>query len=203
MATAAVPPVVLASGSRYRAAMLERLGIEFRIHPADLDESRQTGENGPALARRLSLEKARCIQTLHPEAVVIGADQVAVVEPDSMRQEHHQILGKPGTHERAMTQLKAMRGHQVVYYSGLAVVHTDTEYIDVVSTCMRMRSLSDEEIDAYLTHDQPFDCAGSMRSESLGISLVDEISSSDPSALIGLPLIQLSAWLRALGFAVP
>ncbi|MEM7053528.1 MAG: Maf family nucleotide pyrophosphatase [Pseudomonadota bacterium] len=195
--------LVLASGSRYRAGLLQRLRIDFEITPADIDETAQAGESGLALARRLSLEKARHIQRQQPDTLVIGADQTAVIEATADSEHAGRILGKPGNPETAVRQLQAMRGHTVHYHSGLALLDGQTERIDVVTTTTRLRPLSDTEILAYLEYDQPFDCAGSLRSESLGISLLDELSSDDPTALIGLPLIRLSQWLRELGLAIP
>ena len=196
-------PLILASGSRYRAGLLRRLRVDFEIIPADIDETARTGESGPALARRLSLEKARHVHRLRPDAAVIGADQVAVIEPEAHTEHAGRILGKPGDLETAIEQLKVMRGHTVHYQSGVALIDESSERFAIVTTRTRVRELGDYEILAYLERDQPFDCAGSLRSESLGISLLDELSSDDPTALIGLPLIRLSQWLRESGYAIP
>ncbi len=209
------PTVILASGSRYRGELLKRLGLEFTTQPANIDETPKPSEPGKTLASRLSLEKARHVSLEHSESLVIGADQVAVIlnaagtattpqpNPANSESSPEMLLGKPGNHERATGQLKAMRGRTVMYYSGLAMLGPGVERIEVVPTRLQMRNYSDDEIQRYLEHDQPWDCAGSMRSESLGISLVSELSSRDPSALIGLPLIVLSQWLRASGFSIP
>ena len=197
------PPLILASGSPYRAEMLRRLTFGFTIEPADIDETPQSGESGLALVRRLSIEKARHVLSRHPDALVIGADQVAVIQPDADSEHAGRILGKPGDLETALQQLRIMRGHTVLYYSGLALIDAAQTRLDVVTTTIRVRELSNQEIQRYLEHDRPFDCAGSLRSESLGISLLDELSSSDPTALIGLPLIRLGQWLREAGFAIP
>lgn len=196
-------PIVLASGSRYRAQLLRRLRLDFVIQPADIDETAQDGETGTALAQRLSLEKARHVHRQNPQALVIGADQVAVIESGSKTDSSDQILGKPGNLQTAVEQLKAMRGHVVHYHSGLALIDQTTERFEIVTTRTRVRDLSDAEILTYLEQDQPLDCAGALRSESLGISLLEELSSDDPTALIGLPLIRLSQWLRESGYAIP
>ena len=195
--------IILASGSRYRAQLLRRLRLDFVIQPADIDETAHDGETGTALARRLSLEKARHIHRQNPQALVIGADQAAVIEPVAGNEAHERILGKPGNLQTAVAQLKAMRGHVVHYHSGVALIDRTIERVEIVTTRTRVRKLSDAEILTYLEQDEPFDCAGALRSESLGISLLDELSSDDPTALIGLPLIRLSQWLRESGYAIP
>ena len=196
-------PIILASGSHYRAQLLRRLRLNFSVQPAGIDETAHAGETGVALARRLSLEKARHVHQQNPEALVIGADQTAVIESANATEPGDPILGKPGNLKTAIDQLKAMRGHTVHYHSGMALIDESSERVAIVTTRIRVRELSDHEILAYLEQDQPFDCAGSLRSESLGIGLLDELSSDDPTALIGLPLIQLSQWLRESGYAIP
>ncbi|SRR6056297_111896 len=189
-------PLVLASGSTYRASMLARLGLDFAIDPADIDERPVPGESPRELALRLALEKARVVAERHPEACVIGADQVAGLDDG-------RILGKPGSVDRAIEQIREMRGRRVTWHSGIALLGPGLERSDVVDTCIDIRRLGDEEIRRYVEIDRPLDCAGAMRSESLGIALVDRMASDDPTALIGMPLIRIAAWLRTAGFAVP
>lgn len=188
--------LILASGSRYRAEMLQRLGIDFQAVPADIDETAREGETGGELARRLALEKAAHVARDNPEALVIGADQVAELDDGG-------ILGKPHEFERALAQLRQMRGREVVYHSAIALLGPDIRRSDVVCTRLRMREFDDAELRRYIESDKPFDCAGSMRSEALGITLVDSMSSDDPTALIGLPLIRISQWLRGAGITLP
>lgn len=189
-------PLILASGSRYRADMLRRLGVPFEVCAADIDESPLDGEAPRALAERLALEKARRIAARRPEHVVIGADQVAGL--DSGR-----ILGKPGSTSAAREQLRAMSGQRVTWHSGLALVGAGRDRHTTVDTVLAMRVLSAVEIERYVERDRPLDCAGSMRSESLGITLVESMRSDDPTALIGMPLIAVARWLRELGYPLP
>lgn len=189
-------PLVLASGSRYRASMLARLGLDFSIDPADIDERPMPDESPRALALRLALEKARVVAARHPQACVIGADQVAGLDDG-------RILGKPGSVERAVEQIREMRGRRVTWHSGIALIGPNLERNDVVDTQIDIRRLGDDEIQRYVEVDRPLDCAGAMRSESLGIALVDRMASDDPTALIGMPLIRIADWLRSAGFAVP
>ncbi|NKI34473.1 septum formation protein Maf [Wenzhouxiangella sp. XN79A] len=189
-------PLVLASGSTYRAGMLRRLGLEFTIDPADIDERPRPGEAPAALALRLAREKARVVFERHPDACVLGADQVAGLDDG-------RILGKPGSVERAIEQLRTMRGRRVTWHSGIALLGPGIDEHAVIDTAIDIRPLLDEEIRRYVEADRPLDCAGAMRSESLGIALVDRMASDDPSALIGMPLIRISCWLRAAGYALP
>jgi len=189
------PPLILASGSTYRAEMLGRLAIPFSSHESGIDETALPGESPGQLVRRLARNKALHVSEKHPDALVIGADQVAVLGD--------RVLGKPGTRERAVEQLAMMSGNSVVYLSGLALLGRDVQRIDAIPTTLLFRSLSHAEIERYVDRDRPFDCAGAMRSESLGISLLEGIVSEDPSALIGLPLIRLAHWLREAGYCVP
>ena len=154
------------------------------------------GEAPAALAQRLALAKARAVAALHPGAVVIGSDQVADL--------HGQPLGKPGTHERAVEQLRAMRGQTVVFQTALSVVRraTSFERTELVAVSVRFRALQDDEIESYLRAEQPYDCAGSAKSEGLGIALLEAIHNDDPTALIGLPLIQTCRLLRAAGLSI-
>ncbi|MES2977272.1 MAG: Maf family nucleotide pyrophosphatase [Pseudomonadota bacterium] len=186
-------PLVLGSSSRYRAELLQRLGLPFTIAAPDIDETPRPGETPPEIAQRLALEKARAIAELQPDAIVIGSDQVADL--------NGLALGKPGTHERAVEQLRAMRGKTVVFQTAVAVVCAATgfEAVDMASVSVRFRALTDDEIENYLRLEQPYDCAGSAKSEGLGIALLDAIESDDPTALVGLPLIRTCQLLRSAG----
>ena len=184
----ATPPLILASTSRYRRELLERLRLPFQTAAPDVDETAHPGEDPLALALRLARAKAAVVAARHPDAVVIGSDQVAVCRG--------RILGKPGDFERALVQLQAMAGQEVVFHSALAVMRGDTAETLSVPTICRLRPLSDEQLQAYLRAETPFDTAGSAKAEGLGIALMEDIRSDDPTALIGLPLIALT---RALG----
>jgi septum formation protein len=185
--------VVLGSTSRYRRELLERLRIPFTVSAPGVDETPLPGEAPQALARRLALAKARAVAALHPDAVVIGSDQVADLAG--------QALGKPGEHARAVQQLRKMRGQTVVFQTALAVVCLASGYeqVDLAEVRVVFRDLSDDEIEAYLQAEQPYDCAGSAKSEGLGIALLESIDNDDPTALIGLPLIRTARMLRQAG----
>jgi septum formation protein len=186
--------LILASTSRYRRELLQRLRLPFEVHaPASVDETPIAGELPAALAQRLALAKAQAVAAAHPDAVVIGSDQVADLDG--------QPVGKPGTHARAVEQLRAMRGRTVVFQTAVAVVRASTGYLGaaLVPVTVRFRDLPDAEIEHYLRTEQPYDCAGSAKCETLGIALLDAIHSDDPTALVGLPLIRTSALLRAAG----
>jgi len=189
------PPrkLVLGSTSVYRRELLERLRLPFSVAAPHVDETPLPGEAPEALARRLALAKARAVAEQHPEAIVIGSDQVADLQG--------QPLGKPGTHERAVAQLQAMRGKTVVFQTAVAVVckATGFEQQDLAAVQVQFRDLSDTEIEHYLQAEKPYDCAGSAKSEGLGISLLDAIDNDDPTALVGLPLIRTCRMLRAAG----
>ena len=187
------PPLILASTSRYRRELLERLHLPFQAMSPDVDETPLAGEAPAALAERLALAKAQALALRFPDAVVIGADQVADVDGVA--------IGKPGSHERATEQLRAMSGRTIVFQTAMAVVRAATGFAEVrrVPVSVRFRTLADDEIEFYLRTEQPYDCAGSAKCETLGIALLDAIESDDPTALIGLPLIQTSALLRAAG----
>lgn len=190
-------PLVLGSTSRYRRELLERLNLPFEVAAPDVDETPLPGETPRDLALRLALAKARAVAQQHPGAVVIGSDQVADLAGEP--------LGKPGQHERAVQQLRQMRGQTVVFQTAVAVVCAATgfEQVDLAPVEVRFRALSDEEIERYLRAEQPYDCAGSAKSEGLGIALLDAIHSDDPTALIGLPLIRTCHMLRAAGLVLP
>ena len=189
------PPrtVVLGSTSRYRRELLERLRLPFEVAAPEVDETPLPGEAPAALATRLALAKAHAVAARFPEAVVIGSDQVADL--------HGQPLGKPGSHERATEQLRQMRGQTVVFQTALAVVclASGFEQADLAPVRVRFRALDDAEIEHYLRAEQPYDCAGSAKSEGLGIALLEAIDSDDPTALVGLPLIRTARMLRAAG----
>lgn len=189
-------PLILASSSRYRAEMLRRLQVPFDIDAADIDETPEPAESPQHLAARLARDKARAVHARRPAAWVLGADQVAGLADG-------RILGKPGTVERAIEQLAMIRGREVTWHSGIALVGVGEPRVAVVDTVLRMRDLTDAEIERYVELDRPLDCAGSMRSESLGIALVESMSSDDPTALIGMPLIRVSDWLRSIGHLAP
>ena len=192
-----VRTLVLGSTSRYRRELLQRLGLPFTVAAPDVDETPLQGEAPRALALRLALAKARAVAAQHPDAVVIGSDQVADL--------HGQPLGKPGTHKRASAQLQRMSGETVIFQTAVAVVCAATgfEQVDLAPVEVRFRTLTGDEIERYLHAEQPYDCAGSAKSEGLGISLLDAILSDDPTALVGLPLIRTCRMLRAAGLTLP
>ena len=190
-------PLVLGSTSRYRRELLQRLHLAFEVAAPAVDETPLPGEAPRDLALRLALAKARAVAQQHPQAVVIGSDQVADLAGAP--------LGKPGNHERAVQQLRQMRGHSVVFQTAVAVACAATgfEQVDLAPVEVRFRDLSDAEIERYLRAEEPYDCAGSAKSEGLGIALLDAIHSDDPTALIGLPLIRTCRMLRAAGLVLP
>jgi len=188
------PMLILGSSSRYRRELLERLRLPFEVRtPDSVDETPLAGERPAALARRLALAKAHAVSASFPDAVVIGSDQVADLDGHP--------IGKPGTHQRAVEQLQAMRGRSVVFHTAVAVVQRSTGHVGtaLVPVTVRFRALSDAEIEHYLRIEQTYDCAGSAKCETLGIALLDAIDSDDPTALVGLPLIRTCALLRAAG----
>lgn len=187
--------LVLGSSSPYRKELLERLGIPFECISADIDESRKEGETPEALCVRLAREKALKVKELAPDAIVIGSDQVAVLGD--------RILGKPHTHERAVEQLSAMQGQTVYFLTALCVVGADGKIFEtMVPTVVTMKKLSRSTIEHYLDREQPFNCAGSAKIEKLGIALMKEVRSTDPTALIGLPLIETVNLLAKAGLEV-
>jgi len=190
-------PIVLASSSRYRQEQLARLHLPFVVKLPGIDEAALPGETQRATAERLAVAKAWSVARGQDDALVIGADQVAELDGQS--------IGKPGTHEAALAQLLAMRGRTVLFHSGLAVVDSrDGRCLSAsVATEVHYRDLSAEALEAYLRIDLPYDCAGSAKIESLGICLVQSVHSDDPSALVGLPLIALTSMLAQLGVALP
>jgi septum formation protein len=185
--------VVLGSTSSYRRELMERLRVPFTVVAPHVDETPLPGEAPKALALRLALAKAKAVAALHPEAVVIGSDQVADLAG--------QPLGKPVEHDRAVAQLRQMRGQTVIFQTALAVVclATGFEQMDLAEVRVVFRDLTDEDIEAYLQAEKPYDCAGSAKSEGLGIALLESIDNDDPTALIGLPLIRTARLLRQAG----
>ena len=187
--------LILASTSVYRRELLERLRIPFEIISPKVDEAPLPGEGTLNLALRLAKAKAAIVAKDHPDAWVIGSDQVADLCGAA--------LGKPGNFERAMAQLQLMRGATVTFHTALCLMHGAIETTLSIPTEVTFRKLSDEILEAYLHAEEPYDCAGSAKSEGLGISLLETIKSDDPTALIGLPLIALSGLLRDAGFVIP
>ena len=187
------PRLILASTSRYRRELLNRLHLPFEVEAPDVDETPALAEKPAALARRLATAKAQVISARAPDAVVIGSDQVA--DLDGI------CIGKPGNHARATAQLKSMSGRSVVFHTAVAVQASARGYArtEVVSVRVRFRSLTDAEIEHYLRLEQPYDCAGSAKCETLGIALLEAIESDDPTALVGLPLIRTCELLREAG----
>ena len=185
--------LILGSTSRYRRELLQRLRVPFEVVSPDMDETPLANEAPQALATRLALAKAKAVAALHPNAVVIGSDQVADLNGEP--------LGKPGTHERAVLQLQRMRGQTVVFQTAVSVVcqASGFEQTELAQIKVRFRDLSDAEIEAYLRAEEPYDCAGSAKSEGLGIALLDAIDNDDPTALIGLPMIRTARLLRTAG----
>ena len=185
--------LILGSTSRYRRELLERLSIPFQVATPDVDETPLPQEAPHVLAERLALAKAKAVAAQFPQAVVIGSDQVADLDGQS--------LGKPGTHDKAVAQLRLMRGQTVVFQTAVAVVCFESgfEQRSLAAVRVKFRHLTDDEIENYLLLDKPYDCAGSAKSEGLGIALLASIDSDDPTALIGLPLIRTCQMLRAAG----
>jgi len=191
--TARSRALVLGSSSPYRRELLSRLRLPFSVEIPDVDESPRASEAPRELALRLALAKAHAVAARLPQAVVIGSDQVAELAG--------QPVGKPGTHEKAVAQLREMRGQTVMFHTAVAVVCAESgfEQIELAPVKVRFRALTDAEIESYLQKEQPYDCAGSARSEGLGVALLDAIESDDPTALVGLPLIRTCRMLRAAG----
>ena len=189
-------PLILGSTSRYRLELLQRLQIPFDVAAPKVDESPLTGESPEAMAGRLALTKAQAVARMFPHAVVIGADQVADL--------NGQPLGKPGSHEQAVIQLRQMRGKTVIFQTAVSVVCLESgfEESELAQVRVQFRDLSDGEIENYLRAEQPYDCAGSAKSEGLGIALLDAIESDDPTALVGLPLIRTCRMIRAAGIVL-
>ena len=188
--------LILGSTSPYRRELLTRLRIPFDVIAPDVDESPQPGEMPKQLACRLAMAKAREVAAKFPSSVVIGSDQVADLDG--------QPLGKPGDHLRAVAQLQKMRGKTVVFQTAVAVVCQETKFaqMDLAQVKVKFRDLSDAEIETYLRAETPYDCAGSAKSEGLGIALLESIENDDPTALVGLPLIRTYQMLQAAGICI-
>jgi septum formation protein len=193
----ALPRLVLASTSRYRRGLLERLGVAFEVADPGVDETRRPGEAPESLARRLAEAKALAVAERFPAALIIGCDQVAHCDGE--------IFGKPGTHANAVRQLRALSGRAALFHTAVCVhdaMGGGTE-VRVVPCRVSFRALDDATIERYLRKEQPYDCAGSAKSEGLGIALIARIEGDDPNALVGLPLIALVDLLRERGLDVP
>lgn len=193
----AASPLILASGSRYRASLIARLGLPFVALPSDADEARLPGETPLLLAERLATAKARVLSRQYPERWVLGSDQVAALGDV--------VLGKPGTRERARAQLQAQSGNTVDFITAVALVHQASGRVlrHVDHTRVRFRPLGDAEIERYLDAEPAYDCAGSFKSEGLGIALVEAIASEDATGLVGLPLIAVRRLLAEAGLSLP
>ena len=189
-------PLILASASIYRQELLKRLGLHFTAASPDINESPLPGERPSATASRLAAEKAQALAPRHPSACIIGSDQVAVLGDTR--------LGKPGDHATAINQLQIASGKTVFFHTALCVLDTDSgrSQVSVATNEVKFRVLSNEQIERYLLAEKPYDCAGSAKSEGLGIALIEHIRGDDPNALIGLPLIQLVTALQNLGVTV-
>lgn len=195
--TPAVLPLILASTSQFRRELLARLQIPFTAVAPDADETALPEESPAQTAERLSELKARAVAAQHPDSLIIGSDQVAYLGT--------QRFGKPGRRENATAQLRAMRGNTVIFHTGLCLLNTRTGRCQLagIPTEVRFRELSDAEIERYLDREDALNCAGSAKSEGLGIALLDYMRGDDPNALVGLPLIELSRMLRAEGINLP
>jgi septum formation protein len=190
-----VAPLLLASTSPYRRALLQRLGLPFEVVRPDVDEAPLAGEPAATLAARLARAKAAAVAAIHPDAWVIGSDQVA---------DHGgTLLGKPGSRANAVAQLRSMSSGAVQFHTAVCVRGPGGETHALDATRVRFRALSTEEIERYVDAEQPFDCAGSFKAEGMGIALFEAIESEDPTALVGLPLIATARLLREAGFRIP
>ena len=191
------PPILLASGSRYRQGLLDRFLDDYETVSPGIDESRQAGEEPVAMAARLARQKSEAVSSKNPEALIIGADQLAVLEDD--------VLGKPGDHQRAVEQLLQASGNVVHFLTAVCVLDPVTRgrYEHVDETRVRFRDFDRRLADTYLHHDQPYDCAGSFKIEGAGFVLFESVTTDDPTALIGLPMIWLAGTLKSLGYLLP
>jgi MAF protein len=190
-------PLVLGSTSPFRKALLDKLGIPFIADTPNTDEARRPGETPDRLVRRLAEDKARDVASRFPDALVIGSDQVACVGDE--------ILGKPGNRENAIAQLSAASGKAVTFYTGLCLYNAANDQVQVAVEpfVVHFRSLGAAQIERYIDHEQPFNCAGSFKSEGLGITLFTALEGRDPNALVGLPLIRLVEMLDRQGVSLP
>lgn len=191
-----IPRLILASSSAYRRELLSRLRIPFDVDVPAINETPLRGETPSQTAIRLAQEKAGAVASRHPDALIIGSDQVATLDGEQ--------IGKPGNHENALRQLKTMRGRDVIFHTALCLWDSrrpahEARQTTNIQTVVRFRDLPDQELDAYLRLEQPYDCAGSAKNEGLGIAILEKIESADPTALTGLPLIALTSMLRHAG----
>lgn len=188
--------LILASTSPYRKALLERLGLPFITVAPNIDEAPLPGESPEVMVERLARQKALAVAENHPDSLIIGSDQAAVL--------HEHVLGKPGNHQRALEQLRLVSGQHVTFLTGLCLLNSTTRQMqsEVVPFTVQFRQLRDEQIERYLRKEQPYNCAGSFKSEGLGIALFERMEGEDPSALIGLPLIRLVRMLEREGVHV-
>ena len=185
-------PLILASSSRYRRELLDRLGLDYTCHSPDVDETRLEGETPLELSRRLARAKAQAVAAKFPGSVVIGSDQVCDLNGTA--------LGKPGNFERAVEQLSRMQGQKLVFHTAVCVVHADGTFEETVSdTVVEIRKLSQKAIENYIRREEPYDCAGSAKIEKLGIAIMQSVSSDDPTSLIGLPLMRVTSMLARAG----
>ncbi len=189
--------LILGSTSPFRKVLLKKLGLSFTSDAPDIDETRQTGEQPQQFVQRLALEKAQAVAERHSNALVIGSDQVACIGDD--------ILGKPGNRERAIAQLTQAAGKRVSFYTGLCLLNSDSGESQIICEPFHVhfRDLSPAQIERYLDAEEPYNCAGSFKSEGLGISMFKRLEGDDPNALIGLPLIRLITMLEHAGISVP
>jgi septum formation protein len=191
------PKIVLGSTSPFRRALLEKLGVNFEVDSPDIDEQQQSGESPERLVTRLATEKAKAVANNHQKALVIGSDQVACIDD--------QILGKPGNRENAINQLSLASGRKVTFYTGLCLLNSTTGVNQVLCEPFHVyfRPLKLQQIERYLDAEEPYNCAGSFKSEGLGIALFSRLEGDDPNSLIGLPLIRLISFLEKEGIYIP
>lgn len=192
-----MPQLILASTSSFRKSLLEKLQLAFICLAPDTDETPRIGESAEALVQRLAQAKAEAIACDHPDALIIGSDQVAVL--------NNRIIGKPLSHDRATAQLRASSGQTITFYTGLCLHNSTTGNSDVLCDPFKVhfRTLSEAQIERYLHREQPYQCAGSFKSEGLGISLFNKLEGDDPNTLVGLPLIRLIELLQRQGIEIP
>ena len=190
------PELILGSTSIYRRELLDRLKIPFRVEAPDIDETPLDNETPQQLVERLSIEKARSVASNNPGSLVIGSDQVAVHDG--------KIVGKPHTHDKAMQQLRQANGKEIVLYTGLSLVNADTgeSQTEIIPFHVVFRKLTEQQLENYLHKEQPYHCSGSVKSEGLGIALLERFDGEDPNTLIGLPLIRLIRMLEHFGVDV-
>ncbi|WP_020681526.1 Maf family nucleotide pyrophosphatase [Marinobacterium rhizophilum] len=188
--------LILASSSVYRRALLDKLQLPYECISPDIDEAAHPGESAENLVRRLALDKARAVAKTTPNALIIGSDQVAVLDGD--------IIGKPLTHDRAFAQLRRASGRSVRFITGLCLLNSNSQHsqIDAIDFYVHFRRLSEQQIEHYLQREQPYHCAGSFKAEGLGIALFERLEGDDPNSLIGLPLIRLVRMLENAGVQV-